>query len=161
MGTLVVLSLGSNKGERLGNLNQAVKSLADYGEIVAQSGIYETEALGFEGDLFLNSIVLIDTSHDAPDLLRGLQSIEQKLGRLRTKPGMLESRSIDIDIIFFGKQVFKSPDLSIPHPRYQERKFVLLPLTEIAPQLTDPVTKKKISTILEACNDQSLISRYR
>lgn len=161
MGTLVYLSLGSNVGDRISNLNLAIQALKNCGRLIEQASVYETEAIGFKSDPFLNTIILIETQLSAFELLEQIQSIEKQLGRVKTKTDEYEPRTIDLDIIFFGNLQITDHILTIPHPRYHERMFVLLPLNQIASTFVDPAKDLMIGDIIQRCNDKSSIARYR
>ncbi len=151
------LCLGSNLGDRLSNLQQAMQLLAPKVAIRKASSVYETLPWGFrEQPAFLNQLIKVETALSPYDLLTNIKNIENKIGRLpsfRYGP-----RSIDIDIVFYDDIVLDSPDLQIPHPSLQERAFVLAPLVEIAPDHIHPVTGEKCSTLLVKL-DQSGIRR--
>jgi 2-amino-4-hydroxy-6-hydroxymethyldihydropteridine diphosphokinase len=142
------LSLGSNIGERGLNLREAVRRLAAAGRIVAVSAFYETEPVEFtEQSWFLNCVVAIETSQSTFDLMKMVLEIEREMGRVRDKKK--GPRTIDIDILLFGDSIIDSPELTIPHPAMHQRRFVLEPLSEIAPGARHPVLKKTISELLK------------
>lgn len=130
----VYLSIGSNIGDRLENLQKAVDLLQQKNcTILSSSGIYETDAFGFESsDRFLNAALKINTVNSPTELLADLKRIEMTLGRTQRKSGEpYQSRTIDLDIIFYNSLEVNTTELIIPHPRFHERIFVLLPLKEI------------------------------
>ena len=157
----VYLGLGSNLGNRLENINAAnamVEKLA--GKILALSSLYETEPWGFETDnKFINMVMCINTNLSPSELLNRLLMIEAKLGRAREE-GKYISRTIDIDILFYGDEVIDDDVLHIPHPRLHERRFVLTPLNEIAPGLLHPVLKKNVESLSGECRDKSGVVLY-
>ena len=149
MHNLVYLSLGSNIGDRAGHLNMAIARLRAFGEVVAVSSFYETEPVEFTAQAwFLNCAVALDTEKTPKELLAGILDIEQQLGRRRgQKKG---PRIIDIDILLFGDSIIEDPGLRIPHPAMHERRFVLEPLAEIAPDVIHPVVKQTIRQLRDA-----------
>lgn len=145
----VFLSLGSNIGERSANLHAAIEKLADLGEVRAVSSFYETEPVEFVHQAwFLNCAVALATARMPRQLLAALLRIERDLGRRRVQSK--GPRVIDIDILLFGSSVVDTPQLLIPHPSMHERRFVLEPLAEIAPDARHPIFKRTIRELLEA-----------
>jgi 2-amino-4-hydroxy-6-hydroxymethyldihydropteridine diphosphokinase len=140
---IVYLSLGSNVGDRETNLRTAIEKLAELGTVVAVSSVYETEPVDFTAQpWFLNCAVALRT-HLMPKLfLAKVLGIEQQMGRRRLQPK--GPRTIDIDILLFGNSVINTPQLDVPHPAMHQRRFVLEPLTEIAPDVRHPVFKRTI-----------------
>lgn len=145
----VYLSLGSNVGDRAANLNTAIDNLRAFGEVVAVSSVYETEPVEFTAQpWFLNCAVILDTDKTPKQLLAGILDIEQRLGRQRLqKKG---PRIIDIDILLSGNSIVEDPGLTIPHPAMHERRFVLEPLAEIAPEVRHPIFKQTIRELRDA-----------
>jgi 2-amino-4-hydroxy-6-hydroxymethyldihydropteridine diphosphokinase len=143
----VYLGLGSNLGDRMGNLRSAVERLSQKLTVKKVSSVYETEPVYFkEQPLYLNAALSAVTNLAPFELLRFVKDIETDLGRqpsFRNAP-----RTIDIDILFYGHRVIETPGLTVPHTRIAERAFVLVPLAEIAPRLVYPVTNKKIKDLL-------------
>jgi len=152
----VFLGLGTNMGNRKKNLEEALARIASVaGPIRNISSVYETLPWGFEsGDNFLNMAVRIDTVLSPQALLEQLLLTETLMGRKREGKGYA-SRPIDIDILLFGNMIIDEEDLVVPHPRMALRKFVLVPLGEIAPGAIHPVLRKRISTLLRECVDDS------
>ena len=146
---LVYLSLGSNVGDRLANLHAAIALLRSLGDVVAVSSFYETEPVEFTSQAwFLNCAVELDTEKTPKELLDGILRIEQQLGRQRVqKKG---PRIIDVDILLFGDSVVQSQGLTVPHPAMQQRRFVLEPLAEIAPDARHPALKRSIRELRDA-----------
>lgn len=135
----VFLSLGTNLGVREVNLLRALSELIKLGPL-ERSSWYETEPVDMPGaPLFLNGVVRLWSSSPLLELFNALQEIERKLGRVRHKSGEKGPRPIDIDLLFYGDEVFFSPELIVPHPRLSERAFVLVPLAELAPGLRHPI----------------------
>jgi 2-amino-4-hydroxy-6-hydroxymethyldihydropteridine diphosphokinase len=151
--------LGGNLGDKQQVFSETRNRLSELlGEITAQSAIYETEPWGFKSDdLFWNQVLELKTNHSAEEILRLTQQIESDLGRV-SKSNQYVSRTIDIDILFYGDQIISLENLIVPHPRIQERKFALVPLCEIAPDLIHPVFQKSIRQLLDECEDKLKVS---
>lgn len=160
--TKLYLLLGGNLGDKEKIFSEAQINLYNLlGEITAQSAVYETEPWGFEStDLFWNQVLEITTSLSPEEVLRKTQQTELELGRIR-KSNQYDSRIIDIDILFYEEKIVELPNLIIPHPRIQERKFVLIPLNEIAPNLKHPVFQKTVSQLLAECTDQLRVEKVK
>jgi 2-amino-4-hydroxy-6-hydroxymethyldihydropteridine diphosphokinase len=151
----VYLSLGSNIGDREKNLRAAIAKLSELGEIAAVSSFYETEPVDFTAQpWFLNCAVAIRTKLMPELFLSKIQMFEQQLGRRRIRPK--GPRNIDIDILFYGRSVIVSPELEVPHPRIAQRRFVLEPLAEIAPDFRHPRTGKTASEMLQTLEPQGV-----
>jgi 2-amino-4-hydroxy-6-hydroxymethyldihydropteridine diphosphokinase len=157
----VFLGLGSNLSDREHNLESAVEKIQEFiGPIIRVSSIYETEPWGFKSEnYFLNMVVEAETSLNPSGLLGRLLTIESLLGRLR-EGKKYQSRIIDIDILLFGKQVINKAELVIPHPKIPDRRFVLEPLCEIAPDTVHPVLGKTIAELLAECKDKSRVKKF-
>lgn len=151
----VILSIGSNIEPRAQHLKDAVRELKKHMEVKAVSSLYQSEAVGFEGDAFLNAAVWVVTENSALEVLNILQQIESKGGRIRSKESGYSSRTIDMDLIFYDYQVIISPDLIVPHPRFALRKFVLVPVCELIPEWIDPISQLSISDLLAQCKDSN------
>jgi 2-amino-4-hydroxy-6-hydroxymethyldihydropteridine diphosphokinase len=153
------LGLGSNLGNREEILSKAIKMIGEsLGKIVSVSSLYETEPWGFKSNLkFLNMVLCIETKYTPSGLIGRILMIESQLGRVRCE-SQNSSRTIDIDILLFDDDIIEEDTLTIPHPRMHERKFVLVPLCEIAPEVVHPVLKKKVNELLEDCNDTSKVT---
>lgn len=149
MHKLVYLSLGSNVGDRAGNLDLAISRLGALGEVAAVSSFYETEPVEFAAQpWFLNCAVKLDTEKMPKQLLAGILDLEQEMGRRRQqKKG---PRNIDIDILLFGSSIIEAKGLTIPHPALHQRRFVLEPLAEIAPEVRHPAFKRTIRELRDA-----------
>lgn len=146
---LVYLSLGSNVGDRKERLLDAIRRLETAGRVIEVSSIYETEPVEFtEQPWFLNCAVALETGKGPRELMTALLGIEEEMGRRRVRTK--GPRSIDIDILLFENEIVDSKELTIPHPAMQERRFVLEPLAEIAPQVLHPVLKKTIRELRDA-----------
>ncbi len=149
----VYLLTGGNLGNRKENLEKAKKLLAKHcGKIVRSSSVYETEAWGpvAQPD-FLNQVHEIQTGLQAPELMRRLLKIEKKMGRVRREKA--GPRVIDLDILFFNDQVLDLPELKIPHPEIRNRRFVLVPMTELNADFQHPILQKTIHQLLKECRD--------
>ena len=157
---LVYLSLGSNLGDRAAHLRRALDELATAGiEVARVSPFYRTEPVDYRPQpWFLNGVAEVRTELLPLRLLSTLQRIERKLGRRRTVPK--GPRTIDLDILFYDNAVVHSAALSIPHSRMGERKFVLVPLGDLAPDLRHPLTRKTVREMLSDTADRSQIMRY-
>ena len=148
---IAYLALGSNLGNKSKNLKQAIALIAErIGNLSAISSEYETEPWGFESkNTFLNQVVGVETNLTPEELLEETQTIEKKMGRTTKTTHSYSDRIIDVDILFYGNAVMKSEALELPHPFFHQRKFVLDPLNEIAPDFIDPRSGKKIREIAE------------
>ena len=152
----VYISLGSNQGDRLKHLQNAVDAIfKKIGKIQLIAKVYNTPALGFEGPDFLNTCLVVNTELSAQEVLDYLLQIETQLGRERLKSGGFESRIIDLDILLFNSDVIHTKDLMVPHPQMPNRRFVLQPLYEIGPKQMHPTLNKPISELLDICEDKS------
>ncbi|MFN5181703.1 MAG: 2-amino-4-hydroxy-6-hydroxymethyldihydropteridine diphosphokinase [Bacteroidota bacterium] len=156
------LVLGGNLGDRESNINSAEKLLLEHNiEIQSSSSVYETAPWGMsESPDFLNKVIKIKTDKSAFQLISVCLSIEQNFGRIRGDVGY-KSRKMDIDILFFNDEVFNTAELAIPHPRLHERKFVLVPFDEIAPDYIHPVFRKSIRELLTECRDLNQVKKYK
>ena len=145
----VYLSLGSNIGDRAGYLRDAIENLRTLGNVAAVSSFYETEPVEFTRQAwFLNCAVALETEKLPKQLLTAVLRIEREMGRKRTVAK--GPRVIDIDILLFGSSVIDTPQLTVPHPAMHERRFVLEPLAEIAPEARHPVLKKTVREMRDA-----------
>ncbi|MBE0422327.1 MAG: 2-amino-4-hydroxy-6-hydroxymethyldihydropteridine diphosphokinase [Lutibacter sp.] len=154
------LSLGSNQGNKLENLQQAVDLIAEkIGAVVKISAVYKTKSWGFKSDDFLNICIQISTGLNPENLLKSIQEIELLLGRKRTSETGYKARIIDIDVLLFDTEIIFSKELAVPNKEMLNRKFVLVPLAEIAPNLIHPITKQRIQTCLENCTDDSPVEK--
>lgn len=152
------ISLGSNIGDRSANLREAMERLGRLGQVVAASSLYETEPVEFtEQPWFLNGIVKLETELTPSELLEGMLRIEQQMGRERQQKN--GPRKIDLDIVLFGEKIVNEPGLTIPHPAMHERRFVLEPLAEIAPEAEHPVYRKTIRELLEGLPPGQAVKR--
>ena len=157
----VYIALGSNKGDRLKHLQDAIDLIFKHiGKINIISRVYNTPALGFDdaasADYFYNACVFVDTHFSAEEVMVKLLDIETKLGRTRASDGY-ESRTIDLDVIFYDDDNIISELITVPHPQMHKRKFVLQPLFDIAPKMRHPKLQKSVAELLEICEDDSII----
>jgi 2-amino-4-hydroxy-6-hydroxymethyldihydropteridine diphosphokinase len=152
---IVYLALGSNVGDRLANLKQAIASLTPQMNVKVKSHVYETPPWGYENQpKFLNQVVRAKTYLEPEPLLKHLKRLEVTLGRQESIPN--GPRLIDIDILFYDELILYSPSLVIPHPRLHERAFVLVPLMDLDPELVHPATKKSVREMVAACNTEGI-----
>lgn len=156
----IYLSLGSNLGNKLYNLQNAIFQIAEsMGEVHAISNVYQSASWGFDSDDFLNICISIHSDVAPEILLKKIHSIEESLGRFRkTSEGYLP-RSIDIDILYYGNDVITTDKLTIPHASLQLRQFVLRPLSDIAPQFYHPILNKDTRNLIQMCKDKSEITK--
>ncbi len=153
---ITYLSLGTNQGNKLNNLQNAIDALnKKIGKVKTISSVYQTKSWGFDGDDFYNICIEIFTGLSPEILIEKVLAVEKTLGRIRSESGNYESRKIDIDILLFGNEVIFYQNLIIPHPRMLKRKFVLEPLAEIAGNAQHPVEKISINNCLKNCTDST------
>ena len=159
----VFILIGSNLGERELLVTQACRMMGERcGELVAKSRLYESEPWGFEAEhWFLNQVVEVKTTMQPDELMKTLLSIERELGRDRSVPheGYV-SRPMDLDILYYGEKIVDTEMVKAPHPRLHERRFTLLPLCDVAPDLVHPVLKKTNRQLLELCRDNGKVNIY-
>jgi len=152
----VILSLGSNQGNRLSNIQSAINLIhREAGTVVKVSKLYETPAWGFEGEAFYNCALVLHTQRSAQTILEKVLGIEKKLGRVRSESEGYQSRPIDIDLITFNEEIINSKELQVPHPAMQERMFVLLPMRDLNLDWRHPILQKYLPEILKASEDKS------
>jgi len=150
------LSLGSNQGNKLENLQNAVDLIAqNIGSINKISSVYKSAAWGFESDDFYNICLEVATKLNPENLLKNIHQIELLLGRKRTSEKEYKARTIDIDVLLFDNEIIFSKELIVPHKDMLNRKFVMVPLSEIAPTLLHPIEKQRIQVCLNNCTDKS------
>ncbi len=154
----VFLGLGSNLGDRVSYISNAVREISEIDAIRSVSSLYETEPVGYKNQPgFLNLVIEIETALKPPELLKQLQAIEKRVGR--TNQAHLRPREIDIDILLYEKLVYENHDLIVPHPELQNRRFVLEPLCEISSDVIHPTLHESIGSLLNRCPDTSQVVR--
>ena len=154
------LALGSNLGNRHFNLQRVIFEINEtLGDVIDVSSIYSNKAVGFDGGDFLNACIAIKTTLTPNALLNRLLQLETRLGRNRNQGEGYASRTIDIDILYYGQNVVDGPDLSIPHPKIPLRNFVLKPLADIAPQFYHPILKKDTRNLLQESRDEHPLTK--
>ena len=157
---LTYLSLGSNQGRKLNNLQGAIYEISkSIGAIHKISSVYKTDSWGFKGDDFYNICIAVSTYLPPEELLKNILNIEAKLGRKRKQNKKYTNRKIDIDILLFDDEIIFSKNIIIPHPRMLDRKFVLVPLAEIAGSKLHPIEKKTLNICLNNTIDTSEIHK--
>ncbi|WP_396186654.1 2-amino-4-hydroxy-6-hydroxymethyldihydropteridine diphosphokinase [Flavobacterium sp.] len=156
---LVVLSLGTNQGNRLLNIENCIQLIhQELGTVIKISKLYETPSWGFDSDAFYNCALVLHTFKSANKILSTILKIEKQLGRVRGDAAEYQSRIIDIDLIAFNEEIIDSEKLQVPHPLMQNRNFVLLPMLDLNLDWKHPVFNKKITELLEISTDESVCS---
>jgi deoxyguanosine kinase len=154
----VILSLGSNQGNRLQNIQNAIDSIHRcVGTVVKVSNLYETPAWGFDGEAFYNCALVLNTQNSAETVLDKVLEIEDNLGRVRSAEEGYQSRLIDIDVIAFNEEIIASKNLTVPHPFMQERLFVLVPMRDLNLDWRHPILQKYLPELLKISEDKSKI----
>ena len=153
------LLLGSNMGNSNQKLDEATKHIAKViGKILRHSHLYRTAAWGkTDQPDFLNQVLVVETKLSAQQTISSILAIEKKMGRVRTEKNA--PRIIDIDILFFNKDIINEKDLIVPHPQLQNRRFVLVPLNELSPRFIHPLNKKTIHYLLRVCPDKLPVNK--
>lgn len=156
---ITYLSLGTNQGNKIDNLQNAIDLIDDdIGGVQKISSIYKTASWGFKGDPFYNLCIKVSTYQQPEILLKTLLDIENKLGRIRSSEKGYQNRKIDIDVLLFDDEIIFSKSLIVPHPKMLQRKFVMVPLAEIASSVLHPIEKKQLFVCLNNFDDSSEIS---
>jgi 2-amino-4-hydroxy-6-hydroxymethyldihydropteridine diphosphokinase len=157
----VLISLGSNEGNRFENIQKAITLInEELGSVIAVSPIYETPSWGYDDAAYLNNAICLNTDLQALDLMSYLLEIERQLGRKRSNSEGYEARCIDLDIILIEGVIVDHPQLQVPHPRMNLRKFVLKPLVDIAPKWVHETVGLSMRNLLDKCEDESQIEYY-
>jgi len=158
MSVIAYIGIGSNMGDRKANCQKALELLGRSVRIVRKSSLYYTEPVGCDDqESFLNAVAVVETEHSPRELLDLCRTVENELGRVRTV--RWGPRTIDLDILLYGDVVLDDPDLIIPHPRMAERKFVLAPLAEIAPDAVHPTSGKTAAALMAELRDLHTVLR--
>jgi 2-amino-4-hydroxy-6-hydroxymethyldihydropteridine diphosphokinase len=159
---VALLGLGSNLGDRLTHMREAVRRLAGvpHVEIERVSSLYETAPMGGPADQgwFLNAVVAVRTRLSPDDLLQACRQIEHDLGRVRGE--RFGPRTMDMDVLLYADRIIQTAELTVPHPRLHERRFVLVPLVEVAPDLLHPTFGRSLSALLAALSAQDEVRRF-
>ncbi len=157
--SIVYLSIGSNLGDRFLNIQNAIELIDEtIGDVNSCSSIYENPPVDFEAEeLFYNCCLSLKTNLTIDEILNKSQAIENKIGRTKKQISGYESRLIDIDILYFDQLIYSSDKINIPHLKLSERKFVLIPLKEIAADFIDPKLNLSITELIEKCLDNSVL----
>src|SRR4051812_7316366 len=152
----VVLSIGSNQGNRLANIESCIALIhQEVGTVIQVSKLYETPAWGFESDAFYNCALLLHSTLSAQKILNQVLKVEKQLGRIRSSQEGYQSRIIDIDLIVFDNEIIESEKLTVPHPLMQNRNFVLLPMQDLKLDWKHPILHKTISELSAITPDDS------
>ncbi len=157
------IAIGSNLGDRKANYVEAGERIAKLPgtRVVKQSSLYESEPLSDDKNWFINGVIEVETEYSAPDLLKKLLAIELAMGRKRVKGKRWGSRVIDLDIAFFDSDIIDKRNLKVPHPEVQNRRFVLAPMSELAPQFIHPKLSKTISELLAGLRYPKKVHLFR
>ncbi len=157
------IGIGSNLGDRKANYFEAIDRIQKLPStrIVKQSSLYESEPLGDAKTWFVNAVIEVEIDCSADDLLKRLKAIETAMGRKRVRGKRWGSRVIDLDILFFNSEIINKRTLKVPHPELQNRRFVLAPLSELAPQMIHPKLSVTVSELLAALKDSKKIHLLR
>ena len=156
---LVYLLFGGNQGDRDEIISEAIDLVtSNIGTKMSCSSRYESESWGFNSEPFMNQVIALETTLSPDEILERVHRIETQLGRTR-KTNQYEARTIDIDLLYIDSLIVRSPHLTIPHPKISLRRFVLVPLAEIAPDLLDPATGSTVIDMLANCSDTGYVRR--
>jgi len=156
--TTFYIALGSNKGDKFKNLQDAIDAIHEHiGNIKLISKVYKSPAFGFKSDDFLNGCLILESYLEPQKVLEALLKIETALGRSRTKSNTYEARTIDLDIVFVEDKIIDTETLQVPHPEMEKRMFVLLPLNDVGSKIKHPKCDKLVSVLLNECEDESVL----
>ncbi len=163
MSSKAYVAIGTNLGDRVANYRAALVKINELptSRITRRSSLYESEPHGRARNWFLNGVVEVDTEIDPKDLLKALQKIETALGRKRDQTKKTVSRTMDLDILLYDQQVHNTRTLKIPHPETPNRRFVLLPLSELIPAFQHPVTGENVSVLLAKTTDTAKVTLFK
>jgi 2-amino-4-hydroxy-6-hydroxymethyldihydropteridine diphosphokinase len=162
MGHIAYIGFGSNLGDKVAYCEKAIAEILDIDnhKLLAKSSFYKTQPVGYQTqDWFVNGVIKLESDLEPQDLLRALKGVESRLGR--TETFLWGPREIDLDLLLYEDRVIQMDQLQIPHPRLQERQFVLIPLAEIARDLVHPVLKKSIRKLLEEIKEDQGVDRLQ
>src|SRR5438045_4827250 len=156
----VYIGIGSNLGDRKANTQEAVDRVSKLPgtRVVRTSSLYESEPLGDAKTWFVNSVIELETEFAPDELLKRLKAIEKAMGRKRVKGKRWGSRVIDLDILLCDQEIVEKRNLKIPHPEMHKRRFVLLPLAELAPQVVHPHLGQSVSALLATVRDEKRVT---
>jgi len=155
----IILSLGSNQGDRIQAFHKALALLEEQSvSLISFSKVYETPAWGFESTPFYNACVVVETDLEAEDVLQLLLDVEQRLGRHRTSEEGYQARTIDLDLLFYNNEVHYTNDLKVPHPKLHQRNFVLAPLMDVAPDFVHPVLLQSVRDLFLNTKDKANVT---
>ena len=157
------IGIGSNLGDRRANALEAIRRIGELPttRVVRASSLYESEPLGDAKTWFVNNVLEIETEFEPEELLKRTRAIEASMGRKRVKGKRWGSRIIDLDILLFDNEIINKRTLKVPHPELQNRRFVLAPLSELAPQLVHPKLSVSVSELLAGVKDTKKIHLFR
>lgn len=157
----VFIGFGSNLGDKLANIKRAITCINnELGQVVHYSSFYQSEPWGFtSSELFINGVLELQTNFSAEELLLGLKKIERNIGRQEKTLEFYTDRLIDLDILYYGESLINIHDLVIPHPRIYDRRFVLEPMVEIAPNFIDMKVGQSVKQLLNTCSDESILKK--
>jgi 2-amino-4-hydroxy-6-hydroxymethyldihydropteridine diphosphokinase len=158
----IYLGIGGNLGDREANLEETRMFIEfNFGDIVQASSIYETAPWQMDdAPSFLNQVLLVSTELKPQDVVTEIQELAIFYGKAPSSREHYQNREMDVDLLFYDDLIMEEEALTIPHPRLHLRKFVLIPLHEIAPDLVHPIFKESVSALLQRCTDESLVRKY-